>query len=641
MVLRRLVISVLTVAFLTAAAGEEERLPRFGVGFVPDGAVLRFDRPTKLARIELSSRAEDGAIQTLSVEQLHERPITRHRLFFKPEDRPYLIRIVLGGGNAAASWHRPSPEALCPVSMVLQVPYRGEQDITRRWGRPAERRWPPVAPGAAFTAEVEIMPWSEPVTGELQLVVSDGFELAGEVSGCRVSKDSLGRTVLTWPSLSARPMETIQLLVPLRVGGPEVGSSSVSARFTPSAAAGMPPVEQLTVVSIVSVEQQVKNLRTEAVLMPTDAQGRPDVRKPRDTLMLPSRLGMSLRRALGLAEPYADYYAPSTFQTLRLVNTGATVVPLAVSTRVTRIDDNAAVPGFRPPDYLGGTSGVVTVTAEVAPQQQGEVVLPVFTRPAELLPGRYHSIIEVRILGTDTVVRRLEHPFQVRRVDLRALLVTLAAVLLSLGGLALFLLRQRRIFGAFRISELVLIALFATMTFVLVILPGSILQPVFSAVAGPFGFLIQGIFFEVLRFLMMVTLLVLVPRVGTVTLVSLVRYLIGGLALGGFTPVDVFYLGASVVLLEGVLYFAGVTSKKGVLRREKMTWPVFLHVAVVCGLVNGVTQYVIYCLNISFYRLYFADWFIWLAVGVYGFLYAVLGTIPGIKLGLRLRRVSE
>lgn len=231
--------------------------------------------------------------------------------------------------------------------------------------------------------------------------------------------------------------------------------------------------------------------------------------------------------------------------------------------------------------------------------------------------------------------------FQVRRTDLRALVVAAAAVVLSITGLALFLAKHRRIFGAFRVSDLVLIALFATMTFVLVVFPGSILGPVFNAVAGPFGFLLQGIFFDVLRVLVLVTLLVLVPLPGTVTLVSVVRYLIGGLAFGGFTPVDLFYLGASVILMETVLYVGGVTSKRGLLRRRKIGVVTFLYVALLMGLVNGATQYVTYCLNISFYRLYFANWFIWLSVMVSGFLYAVLGTLPGLKLGLRLRRISE
>jgi len=225
--------------------------------------------------------------------------------------------------------------------------------------------------------------------------------------------------------------------------------------------------------------------------------------------------------------------------------------------------------------------------------------------------------------------------------DLRALVVTGAAIVSSLAGLLLFLGRQRKVFGTFRVSELVLIALFASVTFVLVIFPGSVLGPLFSAVAGPFGFLIQGIFFEILRILVLVTLLVLVPRVGTVTLVSVVRYLIGGLAFGGFTPVDLFYLGASVVLMEVVLYAAGVTSKRGVLRRRDIGLASFVYVALLLGVVNGATQYVIYCLNITFYRLYFADWFIWLSVVVNGFLYAVLGALPGMKLGLRLRRISE
>jgi hypothetical protein len=145
----------------------------------------------------------------------------------------------------------------------------------------------------------------------------------------------------------------------------------------------------------------------------------------------------------------------------------------------------------------------------------------------------------------------------------------------------------------------------------------------------------------VLRVLVLVTLLVLVPKPGTVTLVSIVRYLIGGLVFGGFTPVDLFYLGTSVVLLEAALYAAGVTRANGLLRRRDVPLRSMIVVVLVMALANAAVQYVTYCLNISFYRLYFAEWFIWLAVALDGFLYAAVGAVPGLRLGLRLKRISE
>jgi hypothetical protein len=484
----------------------------------------------------------------------------------------------------------------------------------------------------------------------IEVNLPEGLRPTGDLSGWDVRSQGKGM-VLSRSFPPGVPGEIARFLIPLTVTAREGEELRVSVRAVPLVSweelrgpvDNAPSWEIIRVarLRVAAVEKMSEFIRVGSVLMPTDAQGELDVRKPRDTVLLPNPTWLALRRALGVSERYSDYYAPATYETALFVNKAVDSIPIAVSMRVTRSDDNAPAPGFRPPDYLGGASGVLTVTTELKRGSRNAVVLPLFVRGGELLPGRYRSIIEARILGTDTAIARVEHPVQVRAVDLRALVVTGAAVVVSVAGLLVFLASQRRLFAFFRISELVLIALFATMTFVFVIFPGSILGPVFSALAGPFGFLIQGIFFEVLRILVLVTLLVLVPRVGTVTLVSIVRYLIGGLAFGGFTPVDLFYIGSSVVVMETVLYVAGVTSARGVLRRERLSPGAFLYVALVMGLINAATQYVIYCLNISFYRLYFADWFIGLSVLVNGFLYAVLGTFPGLRLGLRLRRISE
>jgi hypothetical protein len=622
-------------------------MPALRLEFVPDGAVVVFDRPVAVRRVELHAGegGGGGTRRLLLVERPGGKPITRYRLFFQPQETSYAVKVFLRDETPLETEGRPGAGVFSSVSMALEVPYTGEADITERWGQSPMRKDAYVTPGAALTAEVELLAWSKPVDGVLSVVLEPGMEFAGkEFEGVFKSEEGGPSLVVSHGVSIDAPMQVVQFLIPLKVTAKEGKRSSVSLWFTSRTGGEFPPLKRSVAIRVIRPGELAARVQPPVVRMPTDAQGEPDVRKERDTILLPNPTWLAVRRALGVSEAYSDYYAPAAYETASYLNQSADATAIAVSMRVTRADDNEPAPGFRPPDYLGGGSGGLTVTAELKPGVENPVALPIYVRSGEVLPGRYRSIIEARILGTDVVASRVEHPFQVRAVDLRALVVTVAAVLLSVAGLVVFLAKQRRIFGSFRVSELVLIALFATMTFVLVIFPGSILGPVASALAGPFGFLIQGIFFEALRVLVTVTLLVLVPRVGTVTLVSIVRYLIGGLAFGGFTPVDLFYIGSSVAVMETGLYVAGVTSGasgRGVLRRESLNWAAFLRVALVMGLANAVTQHVIYCLNISFYRLYFADWFIVLGVLVNGFLYAALGTFPGLRLGLRLRRISE
>ena len=601
------------------------------VEFTPDGAVVRFDEPTRVLRMELTAPG------FRLVEPMHDRPVLRHRLFFKTAPTRYTFRVFTRDAeHPLVVRRRPTPDALEDVSMLIEAPYTGRADITRRWGRTAPADVP--LPGT-FTASLQLMSWRRWVSGRLEVTLPEGVRLAGKSSAwITTRRDGITLLRRLQPLL---PMQVVRHTFRLAVRADAAAGPLVTARFVPSEGVDLEPVERTLQRRRMKDTDLAALVNVVRIDMPTDPRGVRDVRKPVDTLVLPSRAGLAVRRLFGLAEKYRDYDAPFTRLTVLLENRGAESVPVVVRMHVSDVPGGEPLDGFQPPDYRRGPDGRLSVTVQLDPGVKTPVVLPVFVREGRPLAGSYRAHVDVCLFGTEAVLGAVEHPFGVRTADVRALVVTMLAILLSVVALVVFLVRQRKIFKAFRVSELVLIALFATMTFVLVIFPGSLLGPLFSAVAGPFAFLVQGIFFEVLRVLVLVALLVLVPRVGTVTLTYLVRYLIGGLVFGGFTPVDLFYLGASVVLMEVLLWVLGITSRRGTLVRREFKARSFLHVALVMGGINAATQYVIYCLNISFYRLYFADWFIWLSVIVSGFLYAALGTLPGLQLGRRLRRISE
>ncbi|HUV39963.1 MAG TPA: hypothetical protein VMY39_10135, partial [Planctomycetota bacterium] len=531
LLLRRLVAMGLLVVTACSAAGGETASARVDVTFVPDGAVVRFDRPTRVRRIEITSPATGFAAAFRLVETLPDRPVVRHRLFFEPADRDYVLTVVLRGGEAPlVVGGRPGADVLVPVSLVLQVPYIGDEDVTQRWRPSAGRSRPFVgSPGAAFTVESELVAWTQPVEGELTFVVGRHLRAVGDLSGWTLWRDDAGRTMLRRRVPLHTPMRVRQFTLALEVIGVDGDASSVAARFVPDPVGTGPSVlERSAPVRVVSPGRMQGMIGVERVVMPTDARGERDVRRPVDTVVLPSRAGTALRRLLGASAAFHDYDAPFTWLALALRNRSDAPLSLVVSVQVTDLERDEPVSAFRPPGYLCPPGAPLVVDARLEPGESAALPLPVYLRTDRILPGHYRAVIGVSVFGTDQQLARVEHVFEVRATDVRALVVTALSVVVSVGALVFFLARQRRIFAAFRVSELVLIALFATMTFVLVIFPGSILGPLFSAVAGPFAFLIQGIFFEVLRVLVLVTLLVLVPRVGTVTLVSLVRYLIGG-----------------------------------------------------------------------------------------------------------------
>ncbi len=644
------ILSAVLLALGASAAQAENAAPKAEI--LGDGAIVAFARPARVERIEVwdcTPLFGKGRVLVCS-ESLPGRRVAKHRLFFRPPGFSWVILVFERGRREP--WKLESgprfEHGLDCIRVALEVPYAGETDVTRRWGVVAARE-SLVAPGSAVAAAVELYAARANVAGVVRIDLPRGLEPAGPMPEWTVTRTDNGtRFVRSWAAAAAG--EVTHWAVPLRVTAAEGATLGASLRFDGwwggdgtvlLSDTAMVEAHSVARVRVASPAKMAEVVRARELLMPTDPEGRLDVRRPRDTVVLPSGTVLALRRLLGVSEQYFDYYAPFTHETIVFENRGAQPVPLAVSMRVAGPDDNAPVPGFRAPDYLVGPDGALTATAELAPGGKTAVTMPIFLRPDSLLPGRYRTIVEARILGTDTLVARVEHPIDVRAPDVRALVVTAAAALLSAGAIAFFLAMQRRLFRALRVSEIVLIALFATMTFALAVFPGSVLGPLFSAIAGPFQFLLQGVFFEGVRVLVLVTLVVLVPKPGTVALVSLVRYLLGGLAFGGFTPVDLVYLGSSVTLTEAALYFGGLTGKRGLLRSREVGLGGVLYLALLVGVANAAVQYVTYCLNISLYRLYFADWFIALAVGVNGFLYAVLGALPGVKLGQRLRRISE
>ena len=648
MLVRANILAAVLISLLAPGVWGDAPVFPFDVEFLPDGAVLTSPHPVSLTRVEVW-RGSEGLLFS---ETLPARPIARHRLLYRPQ-RPLEIRCFLASGEQF-SMHCPVTALNTPpfgaLNMALEVPYTGESDVTcRRVPAPSETR-ALVAPASEVTAAVLVYLPQNAAPASLTVELDNGIFPARSLSDWHVKETESGLR-LSRPFPEGTPGLVVRFLIPLKVAaGAEGREVAVRLKAVPAAPCrdiwNDPDGElwRMTCIArlrVASVAKTAGTIRAGEVLMPTDARGNLDVRRPRDTVSLPSGAMLWMRRLLGFSEQYFDYYAPVAHEAVVFENRSGERVPLAVSMRVATMDDNVPVVGFRAPDYLVGPNGTYTTIADLAPGAKTSVVMPVFVRPDVLLAGRYRTIVEARILGTDTLVARVEHVIDVRSPDVRALVVTAAATLVSIAGLVLFLATSARIFRRFRVSELVLIALFATMTFALAVLPGSLLGPVFSAVAGPFAFLFQGLFFEVVRVLVLVALVVLVPKPGVVTLVSIVRYLLGGLALGGFSPVDLVYLGSSVVLTEGALWIGGVTRGRGILSRPGAGLVSALYVALLVGLANAAVQYATYCLNISLYRLYFADWFIMLAVIVDGFLYAALGAVPGVKLGLRLRRISE
>jgi hypothetical protein len=195
-------------------------------------------------------------------------------------------------------------------------------------------------------------------------------------------------------------------------------------------------------------------------------------------------------------------------------------------------------------------------------------------------------------------------------------------------------MKSKEIMGRFKTRNIVLISLFGTVSFAAINLPMTILWELSHAVFGPFSFLFTGIFYEILLYMLIASLVVLIPKPGVVSLFMMVRFLLGGFITGSFTPISFITLSVSAVILEVMMYAAGITGKNPDPENR-------LKVGVVCGIADMISGYTSFSVWMVLYRLFYSNWYITANILIDGFLYTFIGAWFGISLGNRLKKVAE
>ncbi|TFH03431.1 MAG: hypothetical protein E4H06_04490, partial [Methanosarcina sp.] len=98
----------------------------------------------------------------------------------------------------------------------------------------------------------------------------------------------------------------------------------------------------------------------------------------------------------------------------------------------------------------------------------------------------------------------------------------------------------------------------------------------------------------------------------------MVRFLLGGFITGSFTPITFITLSLSAVILEVMMYAAGITGKNPDPENR-------FRMGVVCGIADMVTGYASFSVWMVLYRLFYSDWYIMANILIDGFLYTFIG----------------
>ena len=429
--------------------------------------------------------------------------------------------------------------------------------------------------------------------------------------------------------LLLRPGDRIQRRLEV---SPEAGAGGKAWRIQARLqAAGRGPVEFFAAVRCESPEALSRFIRVERMLLPTDRLGLADPTRRADAILMPTHLGRWLRGLAHGPAPTGTGEEPFTWQAVSVANNSSAALAVEVRSVVRQEGSLQPAEAFAPPPALGGSGLFVMDVAVLPPRSARSVVLPVFVRP-DVLTGQYARHVELRLLGSQAVVAACRAPLRVEQTDRPPLYVTLLAVLMTAIALPWLVLRARAILGRFTNTELIRMALFGAAALLLVGVPSRLLAIWLNALLPVLSPFLLGVYSQTASAAILGSLVVLAPRPGVALLTGGVRFLLNGVLFGAFSPVDFLYMIPALLACEAALWATGVTRSSRASRARLALAFVLL------GLAGAGLEL---ALEMTLYRLFFADWYIVLFLLLNGALYPGLGGVLGWRLGAALKRTAE
>ncbi|MDY9927729.1 hypothetical protein [Methanosarcina sp.] len=388
-----------------------------------------------------------------------------------------------------------------------------------------------------------------------------------------------------------------------------------------------------TRLKVASKEEIADEIEVSGLIIPSDEDGYGDPSHPSNSLVI-RETSPVLKKLLKVTDLRIDREElTSTFIGVELTNKGDSTVPVIITYDILDIKTGETVKAFKPSIMGMNADTLCYATLTLPPGSSSLVSLPLYMSE-DAMGGEYLLRIKVKLTGSDWVAVTRDQKITAISRKWGPIIITIVSTLLGLTAVSLFFSKSKEIMDRFKTRNLVLIALFGTVSFAAINLPMTILWELSHAVFGPFSFLFTGLFYEILLYMLVASLVVLIPKPGVVSLFMMVRFLLGGFITGSFTPITFITLSLSAVVLEVMMYAAGITGKNPDPENR-------FRMGVVCGIADMVSGYASFSVWMVLYRLFYSDWYIMANILIDGFLYTFIGAWFGISLGNRLKKVAE
>lgn len=388
-----------------------------------------------------------------------------------------------------------------------------------------------------------------------------------------------------------------------------------------------------TQLRVASKDEVANEILVSGLIIPSDEDGYGNPSYPSNTLII-RETSPVLKKLLKVTDLQIDREElTSTFIGVEISNKGNNTVPVVVTYDILDINTGEPVKAFKP-TLMGMKADTFCYAAlTLSPDSSSLVSLPLYILD-NAMGGDYLLRVDVKLTGSDWVATTRNQKITAISRKWGPIMITFASTLLGLTAVSLFFIKSKEIMSRFKTRNLVLISLFGTVSFAAINLPMTILWELSHAILGPFSFLFTGLFYEILLYMLIASLVVLIPKPGVVSLFTMVRFLLGGFITGSFTPISFITLSVSAVILEVMMYTAGITGKNPDPENR-------LRVGIVCGIADMISGYVSFNVWMVLYRLFYSNWYIIANILIDGFLYTFIGAWFGISLGNRLKKVAE
>ena len=608
---------MLACLLVAAASCSKKQAGIESARFSPGSVTVELSEEAPISRVEVLDEKGARAARAVFSKGYRDRRITIN--FDWKEKHEYLVRIRTAN-DAELTYKAMSPAHEKKSFYAFQFPFGMD---TRRVAVPVDTE----ITGSISVANTK----DEPRTLTVAVTFPEGFATT-ENSDADMCGEKSGRVQCRMRVSLANKYDS--KLIPVIVKSPAREAADYENIEMQVIEHGVPLHTEIIQIRAVKPEALAEKIFVDSVALPTNDKGEPDERLTRDALHLST---VTRLRAMLTGEKYQEAnfkQVPFSFFRVAVKNTLDEDAIILVKAWIVDTKTGEKVEAFTPDPHVNPLGEVFTTTVLKSGAARG-VTLPIYVEPVSVLEGDYKLVLSLTQMGAEKPFSVRGHNFTVTRQAVLPFVITLAGAVLAGIFLVVLFIRFRRIMSGFKVKWIVLISLYGSVGFVIVNVPGTLFMDVFRALLGPFSFLASGLFFGVVQYVLWTSLIMLVPRAGTMSLVMAVRMLLSWVLLGNISLVSVLWMAVHALTAEAALWLLGATRGSA----QNTVRPTGLFIAFAVS--EAVATFFNLESVIFLYRLYYADWYIVLNTLIGGVGYTLIGVALGLGMGKRLRMVVE